>query len=300
MSKLESAPYGEGFKIAVKEGDTVTPSVWIRKSECTGTLTDGFENGNWTTDPVWAEEENGTVSAAVVEAAKKTGTYGLRFTGAGDSGESGEADMYLASVHGSLTVSLWIRMSDVSKASFQLIIDGSGDAITRIYIGDSGFFYYDGEPVAFTATPENSTWYRLETVWTRATNLVTYSVYDSSNDLIETHTGISSISRENSALVRMAIEDIDTSTAWTVDVDDVQYGKTGDTYSGNQPRLIVRRNTTVGITDDTVLDTAAAAAGNWEQLSGTTIAATHDGVMEFIIDCDGFEGWINVDDLTTS
>jgi hypothetical protein len=34
----------------------------------------------------------------------------------------------------------------------------------------------------------------------------------------------------------------------------------------------------------------------WVQLSGTTAAATDDGVMEFIVDCDGTTGYINVDD----
>lgn len=36
--------------------------------------------------------------------------------------------------------------------------------------------------------------------------------------------------------------------------------------------------------------------GTWVQLSGTTIAATDDGAMEFIVDCDGTAGFINLDD----
>lgn len=67
-------------------------------------------------------------------------------------------------------------------------------------------------------------------------------------------------------------------------------------YNGAQPRLIVRKNTPAGITADTVLDTMTVGTGSWEQLSGTTAAATDDAVLEFIVDCDGTGGFINVDD----
>jgi len=40
----------------------------------------------------------------------------------------------------------------------------------------------------------------------------------------------------------------------------------------------------------------AVGSATWVELSGTTIAATDDGVMEFIVDCDGTSGFINVDD----
>ena len=71
-------------------------------------------------------------------------------------------------------------------------------------------------------------------------------------------------------------------------------------YNGNQPRLIVRKNIAAGITSDTVLDTAAGAAGNWEQLTGTTAAVSEDCVLEFIVDADGTAGWVNIDDWSKS
>lgn len=70
----------------------------------------------------------------------------------------------------------------------------------------------------------------------------------------------------------------------------------GVAYNGNQPRLILRNNPEMGISGDTVLATASAAAGTWEQLSATTPSAGADGVFELIVDCDGTAGWINVDD----
>lgn len=74
----------------------------------------------------------------------------------------------------------------------------------------------------------------------------------------------------------------------------------GAAYNGTQPRLIVRKNLACGITSDTVLDTMTAAAGSWEQLTGTTAAVDADGALEFFVDCDGTAGWINVDDWSVS
>ena len=63
------------------------------------------------------------------------------------------------------------------------------------------------------------------------------------------------------------------------------------TYNGARSRLIVRRNDALGITADTVLDTATAASDEaWEALTGATAAVTDNGTLEFIIDCDGTAG----------
>jgi hypothetical protein len=74
----------------------------------------------------------------------------------------------------------------------------------------------------------------------------------------------------------------------------------GAAYNGNEPRLVVRKNLACGITSDTVLDTMTAAAGSWEQLTGTTATVDADGALEFYVDCDGTAGWINVDDWSVS
>lgn len=70
----------------------------------------------------------------------------------------------------------------------------------------------------------------------------------------------------------------------------------GTAYVGLQPRLILKANPALGVATDTVLDTHTAADGSWEQLTGTTPAATDDGAFEFVVDCGGTAGWINVDD----
>lgn len=96
----------------------------------------------------------------------------------------------------------------------------------------------------------------------------------------------------------VAVDDTGTKTI-SVYVRKSQAGD-GAAYNGNQPRLVVKRNDAIGVTSDTVLDTMTAAVGSWEQLSGTTAAATDDGAFEVVVDCDGTTGWINVDDWSVS
>jgi hypothetical protein len=75
----------------------------------------------------------------------------------------------------------------------------------------------------------------------------------------------------------------------------------GTDYNGNRIRLVLKRNDAIGITADTVLDTATVASeGAFEEIGAVTPVATDDGVMEFVIDCDGTTGWINVDDFSAT
>jgi hypothetical protein len=73
------------------------------------------------------------------------------------------------------------------------------------------------------------------------------------------------------------------------------------TYNGARARLIVKRNDAIGITSDTVLDTRTGAAdATWELMTGTTASATDDGVMEFIVDCDGTAGNVYIDSASVT
>lgn len=75
----------------------------------------------------------------------------------------------------------------------------------------------------------------------------------------------------------------------------------GTDYNGNRIKLYVKKNLNLGITSDTLLDTATGSSeGAWEQLTGTTAAVTDGGVLEFYLTCDGTTGWINYDDITVT
>jgi hypothetical protein len=69
----------------------------------------------------------------------------------------------------------------------------------------------------------------------------------------------------------------------------------GTAYNGAQPRLIVEKNVAAGLAVDTVLATASGAAGAWETLTATLPAPTDDCVYTIFVDCDGTQGWVNLD-----
>ena len=60
------------------------------------------------------------------------------------------------------------------------------------------------------------------------------------------------------------------------------------------------QNTQIGIAADTVIDTHTAGSGTWQTLTGTTAAATANGVMEFIVRVYGTAGDVFVDTWTAS
>jgi len=74
----------------------------------------------------------------------------------------------------------------------------------------------------------------------------------------------------------------------------------GTAYNGNAPRLILRKNVPLGITSDTVIATYSGASGSFQDVTGNTPVPTDDGVMEFVVDCDGTTGWINLDNFSVT
>jgi hypothetical protein len=66
-------------------------------------------------------------------------------------------------------------------------------------------------------------------------------------------------------------------------------------YNGSSPRLILKRNPSMGINNDIVLATLDYYSTAFEKLNGLTPVVTDNGVLEFYVDCDGTQGWINVD-----
>ena len=74
-------------------------------------------------------------------------------------------------------------------------------------------------------------------------------------------------------------------------------------YTGNPPRLMVRRNPAAGIYSDTVLSVYTPAMGYdiFTQLTGAkTLPVIDNAVLEFYIDCDGTTGYVCVDTWTAN
>jgi len=80
---------------------------------------------------------------------------------------------------------------------------------------------------------------------------------------------------------------------------DIEVRKSG-TYNGNAPRLMLKRQDSIGVIVDTVCDTLSVAADIWETLTFTTGAALENGAFEFYVDCDGTAGSVYLDDIAVS
>ena len=79
-------------------------------------------------------------------------------------------------------------------------------------------------------------------------------------------------------------------------------GDSGGAYNGNFPRLISKANSAngTGVTDLVLATASAAASGAWEYISGTLPTSIDNTAFEIVVDCDGTNGFINVDDMYVS
>ena len=90
----------------------------------------------------------------------------------------------------------------------------------------------------------------------------------------------------------------DQSTNVGVYVRKSTLAENGVRYNGNPPRLILKSNAAVGIVYDIVLSELGVESKNFLRMSGTTPVVNDAGVLEFYVDCDGTQGWINIDNWT--
>jgi len=84
-------------------------------------------------------------------------------------------------------------------------------------------------------------------------------------------------------------------TRVTVTVRKSTVNSNGVKYNGNDPRLMLRRNVQMGIMDDIILGSYTGTSENFIPISAETPVVIDSGVLEFYIDCDGTQGWINID-----
>jgi len=72
----------------------------------------------------------------------------------------------------------------------------------------------------------------------------------------------------------------------------------GAAYNGSLPQIILKRNYSLGILNDSVIGTATiASSGAWELVTGNIPAVDIDGVVEICVRCNGTTGWVNVEDF---
>ena len=77
-------------------------------------------------------------------------------------------------------------------------------------------------------------------------------------------------------------------------------GGIGNVYNGSAPRLILRAAPHMGIPADVVMSQLNTDSDTFQLLGATTTAVTESGVLEFYVDCDGTQGWINIDNWSAT
>lgn len=144
-----------------------------------------FEDGDYTSNPAWTIGD-GTWS--VQNSVAKNGSYSLKLTTAEGSGFYTAAEGDPGDWH------YWIRNEDVSKdQSIQFKTAGSASTIFRIHFNGEKIRYWNSAYHDFSPaiTPTNSEWYKVRFVYTAGNATGNVYVYDSSESLLGSATGVS-------------------------------------------------------------------------------------------------------------
>ncbi len=184
---------------------------------------DDFEDGTidkWTADITLG----GTMAAST--SANKFGSYGGRMTTNGAGNHTNIFYYNLTGIGaGAFNVYTWIRMSDASGLARFTLYDASFNQIS-IGIQLDKFWYYT-EAVYdqyFTATASDNTWYRLRIAFDGT--YASFYVYDTSNNLIESHEGIAI---SNGTITQVRLRGYDwVAGVQTIDWDNTSYSNTAE------------------------------------------------------------------------
>ena len=186
---------------------------------------DDFEDG---TLDLWNIISVAGGSAAASTDAEKFGVYGCRLTSNGASTPAnrvilGNFDISADTVN----IYCWIRTSDASGL-MQLFILGTGDADVAFFrIEGDKFKYFDTSFHDFTEIPSDNTWYRFRVVYDKGTQKISYYLYDTNNDLLESHVDL--IADVSTTIEKVLFELRDSlGSSYTTDFDNVTYTSTDE------------------------------------------------------------------------
>ena len=294
-SKMESAvpdPYGDGtFTVAVASGSTVTVSVATRKSragDTGGTTYSGSHErlivrknlaAGITTDTVLATATTTTdASIANPEAFNGTGWNGVRTTVASSA----------VTAPDNISTAIKVTEQDLSAGTHYVqtitpLACLTASTIFSVYVHAG----VSGRNFALQTSAGKGRGFDLSSGTTNTVSGIT----DASSY------GISG--PDAFGFYRCWIQCDATISSVTL---NMIHAVNGLSYTGSGAAYIYLWGAmfNTGASPGTYIPLSQALSSYWDILSGTTAAVTDDAILEFIVDCDGTAGWVNVDDWTST
>lgn len=184
---------------------------------------DDFETGS--VNPVWTVTETGG-TVAVIEAAKKNGTYGCRFTTDGEDDSDPIGIIRTGMDEASYSFYTWARSSRVDNVrGFMMVVRDTAPADMAFFQIYSNKFEY-GSPalgnLVFDEVPANNTWYKTRIDIDVTGDLVSFYLYDAAGDLLESDVDNAQTYNNNIEEIDYGVQD--RGSSFTVDLDDTVYG----------------------------------------------------------------------------
>ena len=333
-SKLESAPAGKGIQCAVSSGNTVTASVWVRKDStfdggqprlivranaaiginadtvldvCSDTLGGdpyflntklllGFDGTNGSVvapDESYVARGNvEMVNATAIRTAQSMfGGSSLLIAGTASNYARYADHNDWSPGNERFTIECWIRPPDVTGTKYILAHWDSSGGTSYDWV-----LWMSGSQLAFDCSANGTVGINLGiggTIVANAWNAVCvdfdgikYRIY-LNGAMVASSTTLYTF---NNSFKRLGIGGSSETGAAGLNgyIDEIRYTRGTARYASDSGYTVATSAFPRTLT--------GAGTAVWQQLTGTTVAATDDGVMEFIVDVDGRAGFINVDD----
>jgi len=183
-------------------------------------VVDDFEDGDYTSSPVWSEDETSGGSASVQSSISYEGSYALDIS-TNSNGDNGLYRLKTSISHLDVdeNISVYVRKSSTTTDVLRVWLADYDDFTPRLNLGlrSDGTIKYNGDNIALTqisASYSANTWYEFKI--NRNSNSFDFYVYDSSGSLLNSALGVDVASSYNSGDfdgIYLEGQDADASTA---------------------------------------------------------------------------------------
>jgi len=203
----------------------------VKNMAIRGTVEDGFEDGDYSSNPSWTEDGTAGGTISIQGTTVKKGSYAFEFESDGqgdsDNGDIYNTDLDPANLVDGLVFQAWIRQSNVNVRVIYVISSPNGWIGIRSTNG-SGDAQYNGDAVAgwqnLGYTLSADTWYKFKIVWHPAS--IDFILEDATGTELASATGIDATADYDFNEVKILNRDDVTSVVYNY-VDGVSFRTCG-------------------------------------------------------------------------